>query len=854
MFDFESWYRYAANAVGEAGSKAATIAKEGFHLYRLIRPDYHEETECSATETVHLVQPNDSSTRQQHATSSGGSFRSGKIEPAIAELHFSKDNLESAIAKLPPHLLADSGSIFEAAVQPGAYPSTHPVSSHLPHRPSMISSLTAPLPSLSEDETPAFNSCKEHCYYKIDGTRVPGILTFTSECITFEPYTHAAAVLERGIGPFQLYIHHLLVEDFKWFLGTTDDGESPEACWSIKFFPSMDGRENYRGGELTLLYNLRERNSPNFPSAPPTTSQSHTNCEIFRSGDSFGGNYKVHPREEFWGTSPQAKDEKNCPRMDNSRVSPQPEDYFTHTFSPMSSSSTSCDLLNLKVDTDRSASPHITSQPPASVSIAGSTATISPHADPPPPLVSTKNGLNFDTMAAEWEQSSPHYDRSIRSIPPSKILHELRLGDASSIPLFERPKVFSPFSTDEPRWTHFPLIPSETPSKMEEDDVEFMEFLKAPPAPISGFEDDLFSDWPVHSNAPLSTEQSPPSDLYTEMKHKKMHVMKSIEEEWDILEPTRNKLETLQCKFSYCCVFQFDDFAKADQALCWLALFLSPDHREQYTITKSKENDPFYTKSLLSPSFSDISSAHFHLPSVQIKQSRRQDFAPFSEVQQENAASVELELWPPEENIFVPKVSFETPKGACPLLDHHVAEQATRHSTHVFEAEKFLSYRRIALNLPPSVAMCKWILAFCPKLHGISFSTFYRQVFEKGSCILLVRDDGGTIFGGFMEELRLHPKYYGSSSTFVFTFKKLPNDTSNKPQIHVYHWAMKNEFFVFSNAQTITIGGGGRYALTIDHDFSRGSSTDCPTFNNPCLASTEDFKVKDFQVWVFDTL
>ena len=68
--------------------------------------------------------------------------------------------------------------------------------------------------------------------------------------------------------------------------------------------------------------------------------------------------------------------------------------------------------------------------------------------------------------------------------------------------------------------------------------------------------------------------------------------------------------------------------------------------------------------------------------------------------------------------------------------------------------------------------------------------------------------------------------------------------------IHVYTWSSSNAFFCFTDGETIVVGGGGHYALTIDRDFLRGSSECCPTFNSPPLASSQDFLLRNLQVRV----
>ncbi|OEH77162.1 hypothetical protein cyc_05553 [Cyclospora cayetanensis] len=173
---------------------------------------------------------------------------------------------------------------------------------------------------------------------------------------------------------------------------------------------------------------------------------------------------------------------------------------------------------------------------------------------------------------------------------------------------------------------------------------------------------------------------------------------------------------------------------------------------------------------------------------------------------------------------------LERPPGAATFVSPHIAAQ-------------------ICMHLPLMISMKRWHLAFCLKLHGISFQTFFRRVSHSGGCVIAVEDSEGVVFGAFTDEFHKSYKYYGSADTFVFTFKgpdgKQP---AENPSIHVYTWSSSNAFFCFTDGETIVVGGGGHYALTIDRDFLRGSSQCCPTFNSPPLASSQDFILRNLQI------
>ncbi|PHJ18000.1 tld protein, partial [Cystoisospora suis] len=179
----------------------------------------------------------------------------------------------------------------------------------------------------------------------------------------------------------------------------------------------------------------------------------------------------------------------------------------------------------------------------------------------------------------------------------------------------------------------------------------------------------------------------------------------------------------------------------------------------------------------------------------------------------------------------IPLPDYEIPQGAPALLNNNVVSQ-------------------LAVHLPLMLTMKKWYLAFCHKLHGISLNTFYRRCSNIGPCVLLIQDGKGVLFGAFLDEIQLASKYYGTAETFVFTFKGShgSNPDLDHASIHVYRWSKMNNYFIYTDYDVIGIGGGGHYAISVDKDLLRGSSSCCFTFNSPILSSSEDFIVKAFQI------
>ncbi|AQL01027.1 TLD-domain containing nucleolar protein [Zea mays] len=167
-------------------------------------------------------------------------------------------------------------------------------------------------------------------------------------------------------------------------------------------------------------------------------------------------------------------------------------------------------------------------------------------------------------------------------------------------------------------------------------------------------------------------------------------------------------------------------------------------------------------------------------------------------------------------------------------------------------------------SLPVLVQGRNWMLVYSTWRHGISLSTLYRRsrlcagysllVFLFTAihmiicCLLLqiVGDRRGAVFGGLVEA-PLQPivkrKYQGTNDCFVFT------NVDGCPVI--CHPTGANNYFTFCSTDYMAMGGGGHFALYLDGDLMTGSSSTSETFNNPCLSHTQEFKIKDVELWGF---
>ncbi|XP_015943970.1 uncharacterized protein LOC107469102 [Arachis duranensis] len=149
-------------------------------------------------------------------------------------------------------------------------------------------------------------------------------------------------------------------------------------------------------------------------------------------------------------------------------------------------------------------------------------------------------------------------------------------------------------------------------------------------------------------------------------------------------------------------------------------------------------------------------------------------------------------------------------------------------------------------SLPALVHGRKWLLLYSTWRNGISLSTLYRRsMLWPGLSLLVVGDRRGAVFGSLVEA-PLRPsnkKYQGTNSTFVFT------SISGHPVI--YRPTGLNRYFTLCNTEFLAIGGGSHFALYLDGDLLNGSSSVSETYGNPCLANSQDFEVKEVELWGF---
>ncbi|XP_044125318.1 MTOR-associated protein MEAK7 [Bufo gargarizans] len=151
----------------------------------------------------------------------------------------------------------------------------------------------------------------------------------------------------------------------------------------------------------------------------------------------------------------------------------------------------------------------------------------------------------------------------------------------------------------------------------------------------------------------------------------------------------------------------------------------------------------------------------------------------------------------------------------------------------------------------PSEMQHKWRLLFTSRVHGESFSQLCGHLLDQGPSLLVLRDSGGCIFGGFAaQNWEAKPQFQGDSRCFLFTVA---------PLLDIFTYTGYNDHYMYLNhgQQTMPngLGMGGQhdyFGLWIDSNFGKGHSKAkprCTTYNSPQLSATEEFSIDSMEVW-----
>jgi len=152
---------------------------------------------------------------------------------------------------------------------------------------------------------------------------------------------------------------------------------------------------------------------------------------------------------------------------------------------------------------------------------------------------------------------------------------------------------------------------------------------------------------------------------------------------------------------------------------------------------------------------------------------------------------------------------------------------------------------QIAEALPQRFRDYNWKLVYSTYTNGTSLVTFFSKTENQGPTIILIGDQEGYVFGGFVsEEWKITTEYFGDGESFVF---------SVRPKFAAYYWTKANDYYATANRDFIAMGGGnnGRFAFYLDSELNWGTSEVSKTFLNRTLSRNVEFYCTVAEVWAF---
>ena len=79
--------------------------------------------------------------------------------------------------------------------------------------------------------------------------------------------------------------------------------------------------------------------------------------------------------------------------------------------------------------------------------------------------------------------------------------------------------------------------------------------------------------------------------------------------------------------------------------------------------------------------------------------------------------------------------------------------------THLSTLLTLPSILMLSQSLPPTLRT-PWRPLFNSRLHGESFATLSKCITDKGPCIMIIKDTGGSVFGAYASEGWVHKAHF----------------------------------------------------------------------------------------------
>lgn len=164
--------------------------------------------------------------------------------------------------------------------------------------------------------------------------------------------------------------------------------------------------------------------------------------------------------------------------------------------------------------------------------------------------------------------------------------------------------------------------------------------------------------------------------------------------------------------------------------------------------------------------------------------------------------------------------------------------------------------------LPPALSGASWKAAYELRIQGASVLALKQALANLDiPLVLVVEDSRGFVFGGFLpgglyldashNEDGFNESESGDGDSFVFTFGSKADQRPVSDKLKVFPWTGKNRSFrLLSVRKGLGMGSGPRgFAFMLDPFLEYGSSSRSDTYDNECLASEEQFKCVNFEIF-----
>ncbi|ETI52532.1 hypothetical protein, variant 1 [Phytophthora nicotianae P1569] len=199
-----------------------------------------------------------------------------------------------------------------------------------------------------------------------------------------------------------------------------------------------------------------------------------------------------------------------------------------------------------------------------------------------------------------------------------------------------------------------------------------------------------------------------------------------------------------------------------------------------------------------------------------------------------------------DQSLLSPPLRYSKKK---PSFDYNPDDYKSK----LMESSSILEIEHIAYidhALPITSQLCRWYRIYSVEANGSSLETLLILAKKQSPTLLVVKDAGGNVFGGFASDEWHHAfHYYGTGESFLFSFA----NPSAAGGFVKYQWSRKNSYFMLCSDESLIMGGGGNFGLFLDSDLSRGTSGACETFNSPPLTTSQEFSCVQVELWGFTT-